>query len=288
MSKDKDAIKKPPSYRLGRITKQEIAFIEANHHKLTPAQIAHTINRKEEMVMDWIVKNVPAEVIEAAAAKSVVSDSLRQSQAWQQLKHKFDFSELLYFEEKYIELMDQFRDEATATERTQLMLSIEFEILMNRNMKARRRALEDIDRIEKAMQSIVAKVDSHDELEEKERDFLINMETQLQAAKAGEQSKTKEYVDLEGKHQALIRDLKATRDQRISRVADAKQSFLGLIKALQEEEVRERNAKQTELMRLATQEEYKRMAKPHKYLDGNEDQPILSSETLELLEESNV
>ena len=39
------------------------------------------------------------------------------------------------------------------------------------------------------------------------------------------------------------------------------------------------------MMDAATDKEFKRLAKPHKYMDGNEDQPILSADTINFLEE---
>ncbi len=274
-------------YRLGRLTKAEETIIRDMALTSSVEAIAAKISRKPASVQEWIDANIPKEEIKAATEKAVTKIGLKDSAAWKQLKNKMTSDELFYFEEKYLELMEQFRDEATATERTQMMFAVELEVLMDRNMQARRRALNDIERIEKDMVAFRKKVTSIDDWSEADKNWMMSMETNLQAAKAGEQSKTKEYVDLQDRHQKLMHALKATRDQRISRVADSKQSFLGLIKALQEEDVRERKAKQSELMRLATDEEYKKLSKPHKYLDGNQDQPILSADTIDLLEENN-
>ncbi|MBY0525584.1 MAG: hypothetical protein K2R98_19420 [Gemmataceae bacterium] len=275
----------------GRLSNDESNYIRINARKLTVDEIAANLDRTPLTVRDFIEKNVPPDTTgmtmpKAEAIKVTVRQELRHSMAWKSLNDEFTNEELEYFEERYVTMMSQFKEDVLPTEETQIFLLIKFEILMNRNLKERRRARDDIERLMRVqtthLKQFQGKVENMDDAA---KQFMLNVETQIISAKAAESTRTTEYVKLEEKHQALMKDLKGTRDQRISKATDAKVSFLGLIKNLQEHDIREAEGRQMELMRLATEKELRRLGQPHKYDDGNQDQPVLSAETVEMLDE---
>lgn len=273
----------------GRLGREEQDYIRVNARTMSADEIAKNLDRMPDTVRLFIRDNVPADAAPAMpkdeALRVTVRQELRNSMAWKQLKDEFIDEEVKFFEERYILMMSQFKEDVLPTEETQVFLLIKFEILMSRNLKERRRARQDIDRLTHMQTEHVAKFKGDAALmSEEDKQFMLSMETQLQSAKAAEQSRTIEYVKLEEKHQALMKDLKGTRDQRISKIESSKQSIIGLLKMLQEQDIRDAEGRQMELMKMATKKEHKRLGSPHTYVDGNQDQPILSAETVEMLD----
>lgn len=269
----------------GRLSLEEQKYIRDHALTKTPEEIATHLNRTADMVRDFVSKNVPQPGKPNDAVKVAVRQELRSSMAWRQLNDELTSDELKYFEERFVLLMSQFKDDVLPTEETQVFLLIKFEVLMNRNMKERRRSREDIERLITAQKAHIKQAGGMSKMNEEEKTFMLAIETQLQSAKAAEQNRTTEFVKLEEKHQALMKDLKATRDQRISKIEGSKQSFVGLLKILQEKDIRDAEGRQMELMKLATTKEHKRLGQVMTYEDNNQDQPILSAETVEMLDE---
>ena len=105
--------------------------------------------------------------------------------------------------------------------------------------------------------------------------YILNLETQIQAAKASEQARSNEFIKLEEKHQGLLKDLKATRDQRITRIESSKETYLSVIKRLQNEEERDLVGGTMETMKMATRKEEDKLTSPHTFADGSQDMPLL-------------
>jgi hypothetical protein len=111
--------------------------------------------------------------------------------------------------------------------------------------------------------------------------LALNIETQLQAARASEQSHTNEYVKLQERYDNIMKSLKATRDQRVKDIASSRVNFLGLVKMLQQKEMQLREGRAAELMRIAGEKEHKRLGRLHEFEDGSVDRPILSADTVD-------
>ncbi len=270
---------------------EEKSYIRRNAATMSPEDIAKHLNRNATSVARWVHENVIPEAAPATRTekihveKVVIKQELRDSLSWKKLKDEFEDDEIAYFEQEYIALVHQFRDDVLATEEQQIRKAITLDILMRRNMKSRKKLLNDIERVddwqEKAARDYKAAKAGLGEAERSQREeFLLNLETQLASLRAAEQSKTKEYSDLDMRHQKLMEALKATRDQRISKIESGKVSVLGLLKELAEEERRDIAGQQMALMKRATDKEYERLTRPHHYDDGNEDLPVLSAETI--------
>jgi hypothetical protein len=112
--------------------------------------------------------------------------------------------------------------------------------------------------------------------------FALSLETQLQVARKQEQDRTNEYVKLQERLDKLMESLKATRDQRVKQIESSKVSFVEVIKVLNRRDVQEREGRQNELLRMASEVEYERLGRPHRYEDNQEDSPILSADTVNL------
>lgn len=277
----------PASRKRGRLSQKELAYITKHASSMTYEQIALKLNRTVEVIREAAKLNAPPEAVAKndgiEEEKVAIRQELRNSESWKRLKDELTTEELVLFEEEYVKLMSQFKGDVLATEEIQIIQAIKFDILMSRNLKARQRALKDISRLEGIQEDLLRKFNGDiSSLGDEDKNFIITLETQLQSAKAAEQDRTSEYVKLQDRHESLMKTLKATRDQRIKQIESSKVSFLGFLKMLSERDKQESEGRQLELMKLASETELKRLGRPHKFADGNEDSPILCADTVDL------
>jgi hypothetical protein len=276
----------------------EKAYIKKNYKTATAVEMAKVLNRNADSIQAWVEKHtVPDKEPETRQEREHVlqvslNEELHNTLNWKKLKEEFTHDELEYYQEQYVALIAQFKDDVVATEQQQVRKAITLDILMRRNLVARRHLLDDIDRLEKLQAGSARRyADQKAGMTESDRqlreEYLLNLETQLSACRAAEQSKTKEFSDLDTRHQKLMEALKATRDQRITRLDTAKTSFLEILKDLQDAERSEAEGRQMDLMRRAGEREHERLSRPHVYGDKNEDQPMLSAETVKELDAAN-
>jgi hypothetical protein len=143
-------------------------------------------------------------------------------------------------------------------------------------MKERKRHISETEKLQK-------QVDAEYEKKEIDRDLnrLANLETQLSFARNSIANYTNEYTKLLAEQQKISKDLKATREQRIKRVEDGKSSWVGLIRMLEDEELREQQGKEMEILNMASQKFREKLSDLHDYEDKQTDQPFLLPENQE-------
>jgi hypothetical protein len=271
----------------GRWSKIELKIITEQAGKIPVEEIAASLSRDVETVKNWIRENLAIDVSgdePVPLTEHEIRNELKSTPDWEELKEQFVEKELQLFEYKYGKMMAQFKPygDVLPTEETQIFLLIKLEILMNRNLKGRARALQDIERLEKEIGKIYEEYSARTgkSMDDQVRDRLTNLENQLISSKDAEGSKTREYVDFSAKHSTLMREMKATRDQRISRIENAKGSFLDLLKSLENDEIRKREGEDMEIMKLAVDVERNRLSSSHQYVDDSIDTPLLTPEVI--------
>ncbi len=173
-------------------------------------------------------------------------------------------------------LIKQFREDVLPAEELQIKQFITIDILINRSMKERKRHISETEKLQKL-------VDKEYEKPEDQRDVpkLANLETQLSFARNSIASYTNEYTKLLNEQQKISKDLKATREQRIKRIEDGKSSWVGLIRMLEDEAIREKEGREMEILALATDKAKSKLYEYHNFADKNVDIPILNPEALE-------
>ena len=154
----------------------------------------------------------------------------------------------------------------------QIIDAIKLEILMNRALIGQQTNMKDIQSYEELVTVEKAKA-----LEIQDKDYIFSLERQVAVCRAAQESLTREYKDLQTKKASMLKDLKANREQRIKRLEDSKQTFIGWVRNLMSNpEARRSIGIQMEKMRLATDKEAARLSEYHKYEDGTIDQPFLT------------
>ena len=253
----------------GRLSKKEQKFIQDNHESLSAEQIAKELDRDEVSVENFILtKAKSTSVLEA-------SYDLRSRPYWSDLVEQFSERELEMFTYHWGRIIGQFRDDVLPTEELQVIDAIKLEILMNRALKEQNKTMKDIEHMEDIVK---AEKDKH--TADQDRDYVMNLERQLAIYRASIETLSKDYKELGTKKSGMLKDLKATREQRVKRLEDSKQSFMGWIKHIMETpDFRNELGKSMEKMRIASEAKRAQLSAYHSYEDGTIDQPFLTPET---------
>ena len=265
---------KPPRKR-GQLSLDEEKFISDNINTLTIEDIASHLNRNVAPIKRYIGEN------KLVNNEDDDSESLRYKLHskifWKEIKRQFNDTdgELEYFEDTWINLIKQFREDVLPAEELQIKQFITIDILINRSMKERKRHIEETAKLQ-------GEVDKEYNKPEDTRDVarLMNLETQLSFARNSIANYTNEYTKLLNEQQKISKDLKATREQRIKRVEDGKSSWVGLIRMLEDEEIREREGKEMAIIGLATDRSKSILQQYHNFQDNTIDRPFLTAETV--------
>ena len=79
----------------------------------------------------------------------------------------------------------------------------------------------------------------------------------------------------------MLKDLKATREQRIKRLEDSRETFIGWVQNLMTNpEIRQELGIEMEKMRMAMNKEAERLSEYHTYEDKTIDQPFLTPDSI--------
>jgi len=269
--------KKPPRKR-GQLGLEEEKFIRDNIGLLSIEQIADQLNRTVKPVERYISEaKIGLKTPDEQENDKTLRQKLHAKTFWTEIERQFDkdTGELDYFEDTWIGLVKQFREDVLPAEELQIKQFITIDILINRSMKERKRHIADTEKLQ-------TEVDREYQLDEELRDGpkLANLETQLSFARNSIANYTNEYTKLLNEQQKISKDLKATREQRIKRIEDGKSSWIGLIRMLEDEEIREKQGREMEIMAMAVEKNKELLSEYHQYADEGVDMPLLTPETI--------
>jgi hypothetical protein len=202
-------------------------------------------------------------------------DELHSKEYWPDLKQQFTADELRYFEAMWVQMQQQFRGDVLPSEEMQLKQLITVDILIKRGLIDRKKHIEEADKLEN-------EINKEYDKPEDQRDIakLSQKEQQLSYIKNAVMAYTAEYDKLLNRQKEILKDLKGNRDARIKRIEDSKSSWAGLMRALDDEELRSRMGDDMELMRLAKDKRAEELSQWHVYADGKADQPLLNADTV--------
>ena len=262
----------------GQLSLDEEKFIRDNVSSLSIQDIANAINRNEAPVKRYITENTLLIPEEEKSNDAYLRHKLYSKTFWGEIKRQFDIDtgELPYFEDTWISLIKQFREDVLPAEELQIKQFITIDILINRSMKERKRHIAETEKLQR-------QVDKEYDKNENDRDIpkLANLETQLSFARNSIANYTNEYTKLLSEQQKISKDLKATREQRIKRIEDGKSSWVGLIRMLEDEELREKEGKEMEILNMATEKARDQLEDYHTYQDQTIDKPFLTPDSVE-------
>ncbi len=273
----------------GAFGKGERDFITRFRGSLSPAEIGKKLGRSERAVADEMVRmdgGTPAPRTKKAAAEAAgekeltVLGELKESAAWKHIREELLPEEVAYFKEQYDELMAQFKDDVLAAEKTQIFKVIRLAVFMNRVARELKSVAAEWNDKARLAQGLAAKIAAG--LASENEETLYGTITLRMADLFAQRSQlTKDYSQLEDKHQSLMEDLKATRKQRVDRIDSGKVDFVGKLRAFAVDDRSRRDSEHfIELTRRAYAAELARLARPHRYDDNVIDQPVLNVDTV--------
>lgn len=269
----------------GRVSQEEMDFVRDNRGVYSPEELASRLDRKVETIRSWIEGFDKDSLPQPEVTVPQDGADIRTSRAWQLLKAEFSTDEIGYFMERWGELYEQFREDVAASEKGQLMMAIKQEILIHRILAVQQSAREAVSRLTRQKEEFLQlNGPLRKQWGEDEKAQFEDISIRLTEAVAAVGARTRDLEGHQARHESLMKSLKATREQRISKI-ESRASFLDLIKRLQVEEEREREGRAMELMRVASEKETRRLGSVHEYADGSSDQPLLNAETVTMLEE---
>lgn len=268
--------------RGGKLTADERKFIAAHANDMLYTDIAGHLRRNPDTIRTYIRRELGQDVkkVDQPKTKPLTSD-LKSTMIWKDLSKQFNERELETFIFHWNRIISQFKDDVFPTEELQIIDMIKLEILMNRCLESEQEARDKI-------------IEFKDEIlnekklgEEANFDRIAVFEEQIALNKAAYESIHGEYTDLLQRKAGILNALRATREQRIKRIDDSKQSFMGWCdELLNNREIRRLLGIYIEKYRLAIDVEEARLIEPHQYLDGSIDLPILTSNSIEKLDKN--
>ena len=265
----------------GRISKEEENYIKSNMD-FGVNRIATELDRDPDSISDFIKRKVakgdfdrPVWMDDGGDVEQAKYD-LTFRPYWSELKQQFTDDELELFQYHWARIISQFKDDVIPTEELQVVDLIKLELLMNRALKHNKDNIEQIH----ALEALILAERQHDP-DQIDKDALFNMERQVASLKASQESLNKDYRELQTKKNSMLKEMKATREQRVKRLEDSKQNFsswMGYLVA--NPDVTNAYGIEMEKMRLAMEKEKERLAQYHKYTDEMVDQPFLTPDTV--------
>lgn len=270
------SIHKHPNWlhkKKGPWSQQEREFIAQNHEKMLPAEIARRLGRSVDTVQQFIEKNLSTQFIQLARGAEY---NIKASPVWADLEKQFSPDELDMFLYHWGRIISQFKDDVFPTEELQVVDVIKLELLMNRMQTQNRDVITKIKELEEDI-----KAEKSKDLVDQNRDYLFNLERQVAGLRAAQEAVNKDYLEMLNKKNLILKEMKATRDQRIKNVESSKTSYVAWMQQLlADNDLRMRLGVQAEKMRLAKEVELERLSDYHTYIDGQLDQPMLTPDTI--------
>lgn len=258
--------------RKGRISKEEERTIARLVDSMVPEDIAKHLDRDVESVNNFIKRKFKVGITNEEAA----AYSLEDRPYWIELKAQFTYDELELFKYHWSRIISQFKDDVFPTEELQVVDVIKLEILMNRCLKGNKENIEQINTYDHMI-----KDERSRDKDQQDTDYIINLERQVASLRASQESLNRDYRELQAKKASMLREMKGTREQRIKRLEDSKQSFTSWVASMmQDPEIMKRYGIEMEKMRMAMEKEKERLGEYHKYEDGVVDQPFLTPDTV--------
>ncbi len=176
--------------------------------------------------------------------------------------------------------------EMTIAEEDTLEKMLVLDVRMIQNQKSMRACQEQQELIRKQLLNLLS--DSEDgEIDQASESGKMISQT-LQSLNSSENELNKNYQILLKEYGNLQESLNATRQQREKNQKVGAETFFDLVKKLSDSEAREKIGRETALQKKAMQKKMSQLKKPHQYLDGSYDLPILNSDSVQTDEEEDL
>lgn len=261
--------------KIGKLSRDERTYIANHVDKKSVTDIARSLNRSVDTVKNEIAK-LGLSKTDEEVIKQTVLNQLHSGMIWDEVSRQLTKHELKLFENHWLEMYEQFKDDVWFTEKTQIRDFIVQDIFMNRNMKNQIDCNEDIENTRKVLEALY----SVDPLtwSDEDRQRVFNLEGRMDALRQANETRQSQYLKLSDSKQKILERLKATRSQRIDKINIGKGTFVGLLKRLEEDGQREAIGREVAIANLGADKAARQLQENHQYEDGEVDRPFLIPE----------
>jgi hypothetical protein len=259
----------------GALSKEDKEFILANAGIKSDEQIAAHIKRDVSKVREVRVKETVADRAGKIATDDLIRirEELYLEPEWEMTKKSMSREELAVFEHNYIEFMRQFKGDVLPTERKQIFSCLMTQIKLLRHNLEEKRAEQELDRLRILL-------DRERDKESPNEELVGQLYAQINGAMAGSKVRSDQYKVLSDKFSSGLKEIKGTREVRIQKFEETKETFIGILHQLEDDDRRKSVAIEQFIMGEGTKNELKRLSEYHTYMDGRVDKPILDGETV--------
>jgi hypothetical protein len=265
----------------GRISKEEERYIKSNIDKGYKA-ISKEIKRDPESLLNFIRKKVAEgdmnrpSWMDSENPEEEAKYGLTVRPYWAELQKQFTEDELKLFQYHWARIISQFKDDVIPTEEMQVVDLIKLELLMNRSLQSTKQNVQQVSDAEAEIEKQKQLSIEHQDVER-----IMGLERLVATLRASMESLNKDYRDLQTKKNSMLKEMKATREQRVKRLEDSKHNFSSWLAYLATNpEMTKQYGAMMEKMRLSMEKERERLSEFHKYNDELVDQPFLTPDTV--------
>ena len=257
--------------KTGRLSKDEISYIDSNLDALTDKEIAHKLDRSTEAIIQRravsVQENVNTELQTYIA-------QLHSKHFWSTIKRSLLPNEIETFQNSWAALYSQFFHQGvTATDEIMMKDVIIEDILLHRALEQKKNILEEIKENEK----LIAEERDKD-MEDRDTDFMTNALRTVVQLRGTSEAYTKEINEIKKTKDGKFKDLKATRNERLKTVEESGKNIFALIKLLDEQKMRETEGRMTGLVYKASKTKEGQMKQEMVFADGEVDKVWLTPE----------
>jgi Skp family chaperone for outer membrane proteins len=268
----------------GRLSNKEIKYIEQHCEDMTLEQLTQKLVGKTEYQINKCIKKYK-HLKENKFSEEALLLVLHSKTYWLGVADQFSKDEVILYEKYWVELFKQFNQDVEFSEEMQIDDLVKLQILMNRNLIERNNTRIESEKIEKDIRTFLRQNGEPPYSDPSLTMQYQNLITNSKSIQIAYISMTNEYKLLMDKKQGYLKELKATREQRIEQIRNSKADWVNLMKKLRDEKLREKEGREVELMNLAAKKEMERLSEYHTYLDSTIDVPILNAENIDRIAE---
>lgn len=275
----------PQKLKTGALSKDEMRYIDEQRNVVPPGEIAEQLNRKIDPILKYIKKRPQGydkyreEVKESKRSSKkktkLVPDKPNNPSnvIYNQVKAELTQTELRVFNELWTRMVKQFKFDVVFSEEKQIKDWCLFQIKADRESIKQKILTQELHRIKESLglEESMANPDQR-------RIQKLDSQLMMIMSEVGESEKT--YLKYYELQDSITKELNASRKQRVLTATDGKQNFIGILKSLEDEDLRMKEGRDMKLMNEASNQALRRLGDYHTYADGNLDRPIFSHETL--------
>lgn len=254
-------------------------YIRRNYTVLHPGDIAEHLNRSPKSIVEYIQRNLK----QKTDIYDVDLFDIKTRKNWPDIKRQLSDEEIPIFEYHWNEIIKQFNKDVTHTEELQIIDVVRQEILASRCLKAQQDNANAILRRETELADVKSQLSGP--LSDPERrdleDRVFNIERQIGVLRAAQDTVSKDYKTYQEQKMKLFDKIKGSRDQRVSKIEDQKNTFAQFILRLRKDpNFSKKLSIEMEKMRLSTLKQVEQLGQIHKFADNRLDRCILNDSTV--------